>query len=80
VDTQTAQHLLEAISAARLLGTHVILTGVSPMIAQTIVQLGIDMAGIETCSSLAAGIQKALAQLDLAIVASAAAEKVGKRP
>lgn len=75
IDTQTAQHLLEAIAAARLLGTHVILTGVQPAIAQTLVQLGIDMSGIETCSSLSAGIRMALAKLELAIVARPAAER-----
>ena len=65
VDTQTAQHLLEAISAARLLGTTVILTGVRPAIAQTLVHLGIDLAEIETQSSLAAGLRLALKLLNV---------------
>ena len=60
VDTQTAQHLLEAITAARLLGTKVVLTGVRPNIAQTMVHLGIDLSGVETCSSLDAGLRTAL--------------------
>ena len=46
IDTQTAQHLIETISAVRLLGAQVVLTGVRPAIAQTLVHLGIDLSGI----------------------------------
>jgi len=67
VDTQTAQHLIEAITAARLLGTQVILTGVSPGIAQTLVHLGIDLSGIETKSSLVGGLKVALEVLGLQV-------------
>lgn len=68
VDTQTAQHLIEAITAARLLGTRVILTGVRPPIAQTLVHLGVDLAEIETRSSMAAGLRLALGMVGLKIV------------
>jgi PAS domain S-box-containing protein len=68
VDTQTAQHLIEAISAARLLGTKVVLTGVRPSIAQTLVHLGIDLSEIETRSSLSAGLRLALDLLNLEVV------------
>ena len=60
VDTQTAQHFVESIIAARLLGTRVILTGISPAIAQTLVHLGVDMSDFETKSSLSAGLAVAL--------------------
>ena len=68
IDTQTAQHLIEAICAARLLGTRVVLTGVSPTIAQTLVHLGIDLSGADTRSSLAAGLQVALEVVGLQVV------------
>lgn len=68
VDTQTAQHLIETISAVRLLGAQVVLTGVQPAIAQTLVHLGVDLAGITTRSSLAAGLQVALDILHLQVV------------
>lgn len=68
IDTQTAQHLIETIAAVRLLGAHVVLTGVSPVIAQTLVHLGIDLSGIITRSSLAAGLQVALDILNLEVV------------
>ncbi len=67
IDTQTAQHLIEAITASRLLGTKAILTGVSPSIAQTLVHLGIDLSDIETHSSLANGLAMGLKMLGIKI-------------
>jgi PAS domain S-box-containing protein len=74
IDTQTAQHLIETISAVRLLGAQVVLTGVRPVIAQTLVHLGIDLSDIITRSSLAAGIQVALDMLNLQVVEKKAAQ------
>jgi len=68
IDTQTAQHLIETISAVRLLGAQVVLTGVRPAIAQTLVHLGVDLTGIITRSSMAAGLQVALDILKLQVV------------
>ena len=70
IDTQTAQHLIETISAVRLLGADVILTGVRPTIAQTLVHLGIDLSHIVTRSSLAAGLRLALGALNLTVSAN----------
>ena len=67
IDTQTAQNIIEAIISARLLGTKVVLTGVRPSIAQTLVHLGIDLEGIETRSSLEGGIKVAYRMLDLEV-------------
>lgn len=57
IDTQTAQNLIEAIISAKLLGAKVVLTGVRPSIAQTLIHLGIDLEGIETRSSLMGGCE-----------------------
>ena len=75
VDTITAQHLIAAVSAARLLGTEVILTGVRPAIAQTLVHLGIDLSNIQTRSSLAAGLRIALNRIGVQLVTGAQAAK-----
>ena len=74
VDTQTAQHLIETISAVRLLGAEVVLTGVRPTIAQTLVHLGIDLSSILTRSSLASGLRVAFELLNLSVAQKAAAE------
>jgi PAS domain S-box-containing protein len=60
IDAETARHLLNAIDAAKLLGARSILTGVRPAIARTLVQLDIDLSGIATRTTLAAGLQHAL--------------------
>lgn len=57
VDTQVAHYLLQATQAARLLGAQVILVGITPEVAQTIVQLGIDLSSIVTCSTLREGLR-----------------------
>jgi anti-anti-sigma factor len=64
IDTQTAQHLVETISAVRLLGADVILTGVRPSIAQTLVHLGIDLSHVMTRSSLSSGLRAAISLLE----------------
>lgn len=64
VDTQTAQHIIETIAAVNLLGARMILTGVRPSIAQTLVHLGIDLTNVSTKPSLAAGFKEALALLN----------------
>ncbi len=67
VDTRTAQHLIETISAVRLMGAQAVLTGVRPAIAQTLAHLGINLADVVTRSSLAAGLRVALDLLNLKI-------------
>src|SRR3954468_22476851 len=46
VDTAVAKHLLETISAARLLGAEVYLVGLSTRTAITLVHLGVDLSGV----------------------------------
>ncbi len=60
VDTLVAQHLLKTITAARLMGADCIISGVRPQIAQTIVHLGIDLAGIITKAKLSDAFALAL--------------------
>jgi PAS domain S-box-containing protein len=68
VDTQTARHIIETATAVKLLGGQIILTGIRPVIAQTLVHLGVDLSEIITRSSLATGFRAALEMLDLEIV------------
>jgi anti-anti-sigma regulatory factor len=67
VDTLTAQNLLEAITAARLLGTNVVLTGVRPPIAQTMVHLGINLEQVDTKASFSEGLKLCLKRLNIHI-------------
>ena len=56
VDTQVADALIRAAQAVKLLGAQVVLTGIRPEVAQTLVGLGTDLRGIITRSSLQGGI------------------------
>ena len=67
IDTSTANHLLMTTRAAGLLGSHVVLVGMGPEVAQTIVQLGIELQGLTTLANLQAGIAYALGRLQLGI-------------
>ena len=67
IDTQTAQHLIDAINATKLLGSRVILTGISPAIAQTLVHLGIDLSEIITKTALSEGLKSAFNILGLEV-------------
>jgi rsbT co-antagonist protein RsbR len=60
VDTQVANALIRAAQAVKLLGARVVLTGIRPEVAQTLVGLGVDLAGIVTRSTLQAGIAYAM--------------------
>ncbi|HYF61175.1 MAG TPA: STAS domain-containing protein, partial [Herpetosiphonaceae bacterium] len=66
VDTQVASALIRAAQAARLLGAEVILTGIRPEIAQTLVTLGVDLSAVITQSELQQGISYALSRSALA--------------
>lgn len=60
MDTSVARHLLRTVAAAEMLGTQVILTGISPSTALTMVKLGIDLSAVPTRGSLKAGVVLAL--------------------
>lgn len=60
VDTQVAHAFVQAAQAVRLLGAQVMLTGIQPQIAQTLVNLGVDLHDIQTRANLQGGIAVAL--------------------
>jgi len=60
VDTQVADALIRAAQAVRLLGAQVVLTGIRPEIAQTLVALNVDLRHIVTRSTLQTGIAYAM--------------------
>jgi len=60
VDTHVANGLITAARAAQLLGAQIILTGIRPEVAQTLVTLGADLTGITTLGTLQSGIAHAM--------------------
>lgn len=60
VDTMVAHHIIQAADAVRLVGSRCMLVGIRPEIAQTIVNLGINLNQVTTTSTLQKGIEKAM--------------------
>ena len=60
VDTMVAHHIIQAADAVRLIGAKCMLVGIRPEIAQTIVNLGIDLNQFTTKNNLKKGIEAAL--------------------
>jgi rsbT co-antagonist protein RsbR len=59
IDSKVANHMVQTVEAARLMGAIVIVAGVSPEIAQTMVTLGIDLGRMSTVGDLQSGIERA---------------------
>jgi rsbT co-antagonist protein RsbR len=59
MDATVANHLVQTVEASRLLGATVIVTGLSPEIAQTIVTIGVDLGKMNTVGDLQGGIEQA---------------------
>lgn len=59
VDSRVANHIVQTVEAARLMGATAIIAGVSPEIAQTMVTLGIDLGRMMTVGDLQSGIEEA---------------------
>ena len=70
VDSTVANHLVQTVEASRLLGATVIVTGLSPEIAQTLVTIGVDLAKMNTVGDLQGGIEEAERVLGYKVIIS----------
>jgi methyl-accepting chemotaxis protein len=61
VDTAVANHLIKIAKAAILMGCDTIISGISPAIAQTIADLGIDLGAIRTTSTIESALRDSIA-------------------
>ena len=75
LDTSVARHIMKAIDAAQLLGSRIVMTGISPEGAQTLTKLGISFANVISRASLRAGVAEALQLVGRTIVPIAGARK-----
>jgi len=61
VDTAVANHLIKMTKATRLMGCDCVISGISPSVAQTMVELGIEVGEIRTTSTLKDALKAAFA-------------------
>jgi rsbT co-antagonist protein RsbR len=59
IDVNVANHLVQTVEAARLMGASAIITGLSAKIAQTLVDLGVDLGQMHTVGDLQGGLEEA---------------------
>lgn len=67
VDTAVANHLIKITKATRLMGCSCTISGVSPAIAQTIVELGIEVGTVKTTGTMKDALSDAYSRLGLEI-------------
>ena len=67
VDTAVANHIIKITKATRLMGCSCILSGLSPSIAQTIVELGIDVGALQTTATLRDALEEAFRRVGVAV-------------
>jgi rsbT co-antagonist protein RsbR len=73
LDASVANHLVQTVDASRLMGASVILTGLSPKIAQTLVRIGVDLDKMNTVGDLQGGVEEAERLLGFKVINTNAA-------
>ena len=68
IDSKVANHLLQTVTSARLMGAYTIVTGVSADVAQSMVALGIELSPFVTVGDLQGGLEDAERRLGLRVV------------
>ena len=68
IDLTVANHLVQTVEAARLMGAQAIITGLSSEVAQTLVDLGVDLSMMQTVGDLQGGLEEAERLLGYAVI------------
>src|SRR6187549_2335553 len=79
IDSTVANHLVKTVEASRLMGAGVIITGLSPEIAQTLVTIGVDLSKVNAVGDLQGGIEEAERLLGYEVLRSGDAAQVEVR-
>jgi rsbT co-antagonist protein RsbR len=74
IDSTVANHLVQTVEASRLMGASVVITGLSPDIALTLVEIGVDLSKMNAVGDLQGGIEHAERLLGYEVTQSAASE------
>ena len=76
-DTSVARHIMKTVDAAQLLGTRIVMTGISPEGAQTLTKLGISFDGVISRASLRSGLAEAFRMIGKRVVGLGASANGG---
>jgi rsbT co-antagonist protein RsbR len=67
IDSKVANHIIQTVAAARLMGAQVIITGLSADVAQSLAALGIELSTLITVGDLQGGLEEAERTLGIRI-------------
>ncbi len=70
LDSKAANHIVQTVEAARLMGAATVISGVSPEVAQTLVTLGVDLRRVATVGDLQRGLEEGDRLLGYRLVAA----------
>lgn len=59
IDSRVANHILQTVAAAKLMGAVVVVSGISSEVAQSLVALGIELSKLHTVGDLQGGLEEA---------------------
>jgi rsbT co-antagonist protein RsbR len=68
LDSKVANHLVQTVAASRLMGATVIVTGLSPEVAQALVAIGVELSTVKTAGDLQSGIEEAERMLGYKVI------------
>lgn len=63
VDTRTADHFIKVAKASRLLGATCIVSGIRPAVAQTLVEIGVDMSAVDSAANMKEALRECLKRM-----------------
>jgi len=70
IDSRVASHLLQTVTATRLMGARTIITGLSSEVAQSLAALGLDLGKFNTACDLQSGLEEAEGLLGYRLVST----------
>jgi rsbT co-antagonist protein RsbR len=79
IDLTVANHLVQTVEAARLMGARAIITGLSSEVAQTLVDLGVDLSMMQTVGDLQGGLEEAERLLGYTVTRAEGAPRASER-
>jgi rsbT co-antagonist protein RsbR len=68
MDSGVANHLIKIVKGCKLLGCQAVISGISVEIAQTLINLGVDLGEIDTTSTLKDAIELTFDKIGLEVV------------
>jgi rsbT co-antagonist protein RsbR len=78
INVEVANHLVQTVEAARLIGVIVILSGLSPAVARALIDLGVELSAFDIVGDLRSGVERSEHLLGYRVVREHAPARTSK--